>query len=79
MQPDGQLCDLTDPLLLLRNRGPHKLLELSVQDGHGLGAATLSGELSNPSDRPTGHLAPKLILDKTQTAHIIAFNIWEYG
>lgn len=62
MQSDGQLSDLTDPLLLLRNSRPHKLLKLSVENGDGFCAATLRGKLPDASDGRAGLLAPELIL-----------------
>lgn len=62
MQPDGQLCDLTDPLLLLRDRGPHKLLKLLVENRDGVGAAALSGEPSHPGNGGAGLITPELVL-----------------
>lgn len=62
MQPDGQLCDLTDPLLLLRDCGPHKLLKLPVENRDGVGTAALSGEPSHPVNGGASLLAPELVL-----------------
>lgn len=63
MQPDGQICDLTDPLFLLRDRGPHKLLKLLVENRDGVGAAALSGELSHPGNGGTSLITPELVLE----------------
>lgn len=62
MQPDSELCDLTDPLLLLWNRRPHKLLKLLVENRDGVRAAALGGKLPNTGDGGTRLLTPELIL-----------------
>lgn len=62
MQPDSELCDLTDPLLLLWNRRPHELLKLLVENRDGVRAAALDGKLPNTGDGGTGLLTPELIL-----------------
>lgn len=62
MQPDGQFCNLTDPLLLLRDRGPHKLLKLLIENRDGVGAAALSGELSHSGNGGAGLITPELVL-----------------
>lgn len=62
VQSDSQLCDLTDPLLLLRNRWPDELLKLLVENRDGVRAATLRGKLPDTSDGRTRLLAPELIL-----------------
>lgn len=63
MQPGGQLSDLTDPLFLLRNRRPDKLLKLSVEDRNGVTAATLGGKLPDSGDGGGGVVTPELVLD----------------
>lgn len=67
VQSDSQLRDLTDPLLLLRNRRPDELLKLPVEDGDGFCAATLGGELPDASDGGARLLAPELILLKCKS------------
>lgn len=62
VQPDSQLGNLTDPLLLLRNRRPDELLKLPVENGDGFCAATLGGELAHASDGGAGLLTPELVL-----------------
>ncbi|TNN69567.1 hypothetical protein EYF80_020212 [Liparis tanakae] len=59
---DRQLTDLTDPLLLLRNRRPDKLLKLLVENRDGFRAATLGGKLPDTSDRRAGVRTPEVIL-----------------
>lgn len=62
VQPDGEFCDLTDPLLLLWDRRPHELLKLLVENRDGVRAAALGGKLPNTRDGGTGLLTPELIL-----------------
>jgi len=64
VQPDRQLTDLTDPLLLLRNRRPDELLKLPVENRDGFRAATLGGKLPDTSDRRAGVRTPEVILLK---------------
>lgn len=70
VQSDGQLGDLTDPLLLLGNRWPHELLKLLVQNRDGIRAAALWGKLPDASDGCARLLAPELIL-KGQHKHTL--------
>lgn len=62
VQPDSQISDLTDPLLLLRNRRPDELLKLPMEDRDDFCAATLGGKPPNASDGRTRILTPELIL-----------------
>lgn len=69
MQPDSELCDLTDPLLLLWNRRPHKLLKLLVENRDGVRAAAFGGKPPNTGDGGTGLLTPELILLPQDNKH----------
>lgn len=62
VQSDSQLGDLTDPVLLLRNRRPQELLKLPMEDGDSYCAATLGGKLPDTSDGCARLLTPELIL-----------------